>query len=358
MKNLVLENKDSQKRILIADDDPSTLKGLSLLLQKHASITGVSSGSKAIEVLQKEQFDLIVTDFQMKNGSGLDIIKFSENQRLNNPIILITSFATKDLLVDLVSCHIFGFIEKPFDSNKVVELVKSGLNKGFEDKNIKSFAKIGESASVLIHDIVNPLALIDLKAEELIMVAEQNNDGILKNNIEKVKGYSQRITNLVKYARSALNHQENTATFKRVQSNKIMKELHETCINKAINCKVSLNVDTEQSIDIFCDKNLLLRAFINLVNNAIDAVENLEENWVSVKFKVESKYIIFSVTDSGKGIAPSVRDKMFDPLYSTKGQNGCGLGLKIVQDVINKHSGTVNLNMNSANTEFVVSIPK
>ena len=97
---------------------------------------------------------------------------------------------------------------------------------------------------------------------------------------------------------------------------------------------------------------------INLVGNACDAVGTQSGAWVSVGARAEGSELVLSVTDSGRGVPPELRDKIMQPFFTTKADGkGSGLGLALVSHILSRHSGSVKLEPLSPNTQFVVKLP-
>jgi two-component system nitrogen regulation sensor histidine kinase NtrY len=98
------------------------------------------------------------------------------------------------------------------------------------------------------------------------------------------------------------------------------------------------------------------RVLINLLDNAIEATEPPGKVTVSVH-KLNGRLNI-EITDSGKGIPPQARDKLFLPHFSTKGR-GTGLGLSIVHRIVSEHHGTIHAHDNKPQgTVFTIQLPQ
>jgi len=93
--------------------------------------------------------------------------------------------------------------------------------------------------------------------------------------------------------------------------------------------------------------------------NSMQAVSSLEEKWISLEAeRTTDGYVKLKITDSGRGIPPEHRSKIMEPFYTTKpvGQ-GTGLGLSISAGIIKTHNGTLDINTQSPNTQFVITLP-
>lgn len=119
------------KRILIVEDD----KGNALLLKRllsrgsyHIRIT--SNGKEAKEILEKEVFDAVLTDWMMPIMDGIELIKYIRNNIKPSPfIVMITALVSESAREYSLECGADDFITKPIDFNKVLELVEEGLNR-------------------------------------------------------------------------------------------------------------------------------------------------------------------------------------------------------------------------------------
>jgi signal transduction histidine kinase len=98
---------------------------------------------------------------------------------------------------------------------------------------------------------------------------------------------------------------------------------------------------------------------LNLLNNAFDAIQSLEEKWIKISFSDIGDWVKIIVTDSGPGIPFDVQMKMMQPFYTTKEiGKGTGLGLSISKGIIERHNGRLYLDNTSPNTQFVIALPK
>jgi signal transduction histidine kinase len=108
--------------------------------------------------------------------------------------------------------------------------------------------------------------------------------------------------------------------------------------------------------DIYCYHDELNQIWTNLVHNSLQAMDNKGNLEISVS--QESNYVVCRFTDSGKGIPQEIKDKIFQPFFTTKpAGEGSGLGLDIVKKIINKHDGQIDVDSEPGRTTFAVSIP-
>jgi C4-dicarboxylate-specific signal transduction histidine kinase len=103
----------------------------------------------------------------------------------------------------------------------------------------------------------------------------------------------------------------------------------------------------------------LIQVVLNLLSNAVDAVENLDQKWIDIKTEVQAGQIYLRVVDSGTGIPDAVVQKLMDLFFSTKeGGKETGLGLSISKKIIEDHNGRLEYELHNGNTSFVVILPQ
>ncbi|MEQ8758046.1 MAG: AAA family ATPase [Coleofasciculus sp. G1-WW12-02] len=118
--------------------------------------------------------------------------------------------------------------------------------------------------------------------------------------------------------------------------------------------KVSRNY--EELPPILCYADELNQVWTNLIHNALQAMDN--QGTLTIDVKGQDQQIKVSITDSGKGIPPEIRSKIFQPFFTTKlAGEGSGLGLDIVKKIIEKHQGKIDVESIPGKTTFTVSLP-
>ncbi len=107
---------------------------------------------------------------------------------------------------------------------------------------------------------------------------------------------------------------------------------------------------------ILCYPDELNQVWTNIIHNALQAMEN--KGTLQIDVEQVDKNIIVKITDSGCGIPPEIQEKIFQPFYTTKARGeGSGLGLDIVRRIVEKHSGSINVESVPGKTTFSVILP-
>lgn len=123
--------KNSDIKILIADDDDSLRRVLEFQLQEAGfQVVAASNGAEALEMFSGEDFDCVITDWRMPQLSGLEFIQRASAIRSETPIIVITAFGDVETAVSAMRSGAFDFITKPFDRQAILMTVEKALKYG------------------------------------------------------------------------------------------------------------------------------------------------------------------------------------------------------------------------------------
>ncbi len=99
--------------------------------------------------------------------------------------------------------------------------------------------------------------------------------------------------------------------------------------------------ELNSSSKVCCVEHEIREVIINLLSNAMDAMEN--GGTLTIRTYDEEDNVVVEVSDTGSGIPDGVKEQIFEPFYSSKGAKGTGLGLSIAKDIINDHKGSIKL---------------
>ncbi|MBU2642984.1 MAG: sigma-54 dependent transcriptional regulator [Gammaproteobacteria bacterium] len=117
-------------RLLIVDDEDIALSNLQHVMEKEGyQVTAVRSGAAAVALLEKYEFDVVLTDLRMEGVDGMDVLKASRERQPGAEVIFITGFATAESAVQALKHGAFYYIAKPFRLDEVRKVVAEALAK-------------------------------------------------------------------------------------------------------------------------------------------------------------------------------------------------------------------------------------
>ena len=224
-----------------------------------------------------------------------------------------------------------------------------------------------EVARKLAHEIKNPLTPVALAAgsiDRLLSRLDRENDESERSHIRaKLDQLTRIIKSEVRSLKSLVNSLSDLARFPAVRPER-------TDLNSVVRDAVSvfegrlpgvrLCVDTDPEIPLAkIDPEPFKRALINLIDNAAEVVQErwVKEIVVTTRSRFGGTAVELTVADSGPGISPENRERLFVPYFSTK-KRGTGLGLSIVRRIVQDHRGTIRVEDNHpTGSRFVIEVP-
>lgn len=245
----------------------------------------------------------------------------------------------------------------------------------------EKMASLGQLTAGIAHEIQNPLNFVnnfsalskDLIADLTVSKDEQEKTEIMNDlvqNLDKINHHGKRAERIVK---SMLMHSRTGAGEKQVADlNKIIEEAlnlsYTSMRSKDGNFACSNTTSLDQSLPLISVMPQdISRVILNLLNNAFYAISEKRKmapaNYspeLILSSKKENNRILISVKDNGMGMPKEVKEKIFQPFFTTKPTGeGTGLGLSLSYDIITKgHNGTIEVKSESGNgTEFIIGLP-
>lgn len=208
-------------------------------------------------------------------------------------------------------------------------------------------------ARQVAHEIKNPLTPMKLSMQMLMKKVDEQNPAY--DYIQKIgKTILSQIDALTHIANSFSNFAKMPEGNKQViELNTLLQELSQL-YQFADEAEVIVH-SPEEKIFIYADKEQILRVFINIIKNALQAMKSFGK--VEVKTVVENHFVHISIMDNGIGIPESYQSKIFEPNFSTK-TSGMGLGLAMCKNIVDAHNGTIQFtSIENQGTTFIVSLP-
>jgi signal transduction histidine kinase len=246
------------------------------------------------------------------------------------------------------------------ERNHVLEKAYTQLKNTQEELlNAERLSAIGKFASIIIHDIKNPLTNIRAYAE-LLERKLGKIDGIDEFFFRGTSTIINEVDRLVAMTTELLDFSKGDSNLDKeeVDFYEYLQTIAESMQGRAEKNNIQIKFEpVKEKIFLFIDKQKMQRVFSNLVNNAIEAIG---ENGV-INITLENKddgFVLWKIKDSGCGIPQKIASRIFEPFVSGK-SNGTGLGMSIVKSFVEKHGGSISVESKvGEGTEMIISLPK
>lgn len=221
-------------------------------------------------------------------------------------------------------------------------------------------ASLGEMASGIAHEINNPLAIILTSGTQLRHATQRDSltPDVAFKIATRIETTAIRIGKIIKGLR-AFAREVGGTPMERVSLRQIVEETLEFCRERFRSHEIDLEVaPIPEELSLHCRSVEISQVLLNLLNNAFDAVLGSTGKWVKLEASATGSEVRILVTDGGPGIPPALREKIFQPFFTTKEVGrGTGLGLSLSKGICESHGGSLALDDSVEATRFVVTLP-
>ncbi len=206
-------------------------------------------------------------------------------------------------------------------------------------------ATLGELAAGVVHELNNPLTSITVYAEYLVRKFESQ--GAEVADLEKLRRIGASAQRILRFSRDLVQYARPSGKdLEQVDLSAVVRQSVSICEHLVERGGIALDVDVDGDLPpIQAIGGQLEQVLINLITNAVHAVEGRDGGRVVVRARVESpSTVLLEVADSGPGIPEADRERIFEPFYTTKADGkGTGLGLPIVRNIVDQHRGEITI---------------
>jgi signal transduction histidine kinase len=330
-------------RVLVAEDNPDMRRFIARVLASRYRVTDVEDGAKALKAVASEPPDLVLSDVMMPALNGYELCRRLKDDTATRliPVILLT--AKKERSLEGFEAGADDYLIKPFNAQELHARidVHIRLRRLLRDRvHVEKLATLGSLAAGLAHEVRNPAGAILAGLPKVRRTLADSAQPRTLEMIDVAIDSAGRIARLVDDLLS-LGQSEHDGVR--------LWDLHEGIEaairilgQRAQGVPVEIRKEFAFHGKVRCRPDALNQIFLNLIDNALHAVEN--GGIVEVRTREEDGGVAVLVADSGKGVPQEVRSRIFEPFFTTRAPgNGTGLGLHISQRVAVDHGGRLEL---------------
>lgn len=221
------------------------------------------------------------------------------------------------------------------------------------------YSELGMMSAGIAHEINNPLAVIQARTTQLLrMYRDPSKQHELADGLQQILYTSERINRTVQGIREFIR-QDDSLPDQEIPLKKIVDDVLAFCGQRMKNHGVNLRFYNIEQFKVIGNKVQIEQIFLNLLNNAFDAIEFLPDKWIEISAHDAGNRLQIYVKDSGAGIPPEIALKIMEPFYSTKDAGkGTGLGLALARGIAEKHGGNLAYVQKAQHTTFLLEFPK
>ncbi len=424
LKSLLIQHNEDgppdefyKQWVLVVDDELIIRTYIEdILFNEGYLVLGASNGQEAITALSAGAFDIVFTDINMPKVSGLELLEYIRAHKISVDVIVVTGYASVKSASQAIHHGAYDYITKPFNNNDEIInaadramqhrlLVKKNENlvQSMRENNLKlsRYAAGLEEALNTLEEKNNALIKAERMATLGVLVAglahEINNPTtFIRGNIQTLS----KFWDIIVTALAASNYDTNVEKFDfilketpvllkdmMVGTDRIVKITDglrvfarvDDGLGKMEMCSIADIIDGAVAIvanrlkkgvifdksvevvaEIMASAQQMIQVLVNLLLNAIDAVDDQVVKLVTIRAYEEDKNVCIEVIDNGVGIPKEVQDKIFDPFFTTKPvDKGTGLGLSLSEGIVSVHGGELKLVESGAEGSiFAITLPR
>lgn len=375
-EKLNMEIDPSEYKVLIVDDVMSDVLLLKVLLTNEKfKIVTATNGTQALDVVDKEQPDLILLDVMMPDMSGFEVSQHLKAKPETNdiPIIFLTALNSTADIVKGFQVGANDFISKPFNKEELIIRVMHQISLIAAKRIIlrqteelkRTIMGRDKLYSVIAHDLRSPMGSIKMVLNMLILNLPSSKIGnemfeMLTMANQTTEEVFALLDNLLKWTKSQIG--KLNVVYQDMDIVGVIQGVIEIFSMVAELKKIKIGLESPAELEVHADIDMLKTVVRNLISNAIKFSN--EGGDVLVKIIDERGQAVISVVDSGCGISEEDQAKLLhtDTHFSTFGTNneeGSGLGLLLCQDFVIKNGGKLWFtSKKGTGSTFSFSVPK
>jgi signal transduction histidine kinase len=380
-----------EARILIVDDDPALLQALpqAITLRMQRVIVDTSdSATGALQLVRHQQYDAIVSDIKMPGMDGLALIEQLQKLCPETPALLITGHGERDLAIQALRVGAYDFIQKPIDRDYFISALRRAIQTYQMRRQIaRQQEELEQYASSLEQTVVERTReLIEANAAKDVFIGIASHE--LRTPLTTIKGISQMLRRrldggnavdpkFLEMLNSSVRRMEilvdEILTTSLVDGN--LFALHLGPCDLVTLCRElveeygndmgpSLNLEVlELTLPVEIDRERIRQVLLNLLSNARKySPKNMP---ITLRLQRQDSQALVSVIDHGVGIPPEQLPHIFERFYRVPGidvqtgsSTGVGLGLYIVQKIVERHNGCITAaSVPGEGSIFTISLP-
>ena len=357
----------SPNRILIVDDEMATREICrDFLAENGFEAETASDGNEALQKLDRETYNILLSDIQMPKLDGVALLRESRKRFPEIEVILMTAYGGLPSAIEAIRFEAYDYLTKPISREILLNTVrrcieKIELRRKLKETNKKlleqeRLAALGSVSAWLSHRMRNSLSVILMCSHYLRTRFNAPGDAetqeVVGAIIEKVKLLEKTTTEFINYSRSydlqKVTEDVNVILADVIKSVSVHMRLSDVTLRQEL---------SEGLPKIQCDPHILNEAFENVLMNAAQAIGEQKGQAIIVKSECVTstpgptpqtssgeplRTVAVTITNTGSVIPEANMERIFRPFFTTK-DYGTGLGLAITKRIVEQHGGAISV---------------
>lgn len=369
--------------ILIVDDNKSIVDtAIEVLKPLNSELNFVLSGEEVFSFIKKNKPDLILLDILMPGIDGYEVCQRIKADPLYNDIVIIflTGEKSTDSLVKGFEYGAVDYIKKPFSGRELFVRVKTQLENIVSKSYIKhelsklmqereilqsiavqqsKFATLAETYASISHQWKQPLSNITTTTS-VSKIKEYQKDHPDQDLLKRLNSIDSQINFMVKTIHSFTNFfkpDKKPKEFSLLHSLNALENLMGDYFKKNL---IEVTIESENDLNLFGQQNMLQQVILNIITNAKDEIlkTKAKDRSITINFYQKDQETIITISNNAGCIKEKHLSKIFDQFFTTKANDGMGIGLYMSKKIIEEtFKGKISAENSKHGVIFKIVLP-
>ncbi|MBI4676883.1 MAG: response regulator [Elusimicrobia bacterium] len=358
---------ETKTKVLVCDDDKNMRDTIRDNLEDDGyGVTEAATGPEAVSAVSRESFDVILMDYKLTDAAGaesmtgIEAIKAIRARDTESQILMLTGHASLDIAVQSIQESVYDFIQKPVDFSYLKRRIAQATDKlRLQRENKRLFSELRQKnaelsslndmkskfMSMASHDLSNSLMTLQVSFEMLSSTLAPNDEqkkrmGYISSGINQIRRLVEDLVDWASIEQGKFRLEKDWFS-----PAALVEEIVIGPQGRAAARGISLRTEVGGAIPmLYADRRRISQVINNLLENAIR--HTMRGGSVALCVGLNGKYAVFSVRDTGEGIAPEDHQKIFQSFCQGSGQvsrGRLGLGLSISKEIVESHGGVITV---------------
>jgi signal transduction histidine kinase len=374
-EKITMTDKDSNRikpSILYVDDEEPNLLLFRAAFGKHYTVHTARSAEEGIEILKEQPVQVVVTDQNMPGISGVEFLQRTVEEYPEAIRLLLTGNSNSEEIVKAINHgKIYHYINKPWKADEV----KIIIDKAFEHYNLKSHNQqlihSLESRNKQLANAMDELELFLYRSSHDLRGPLATQMGLLKlsmmeSGASSVKEYLTKLEECTYNLTNTLDKISKVNVFNigiikgyEIDLTQLFKEILDTHQDKINDLNIETRMVSPIDPTFYSNPELIKILFENLLENAINFSDRHKSDpFIHVAIENTNSELKIEFVDNGIGIEEKYVSRIFDPFFKLNTGNGNGLGLYVVEKILKKLGGNINVSSEfKVGTKIMLTLP-
>lgn len=354
---------NAKRTILLVDDELDSLEPVQMLLEDDYAVLTAEGGEAALELLERDSVEMVIADQRMPGMTGVELLARVRELRPEVVRLILTAYTDFEAMLQAINeGRVYRYIIKPWDETDMqvtirqalewkdlratqgklsAEIAESNRALGVRNRMLEEAqatiieqekrAVVGRFAAEMAHEMNNHLQIIMGVNENPTIVKTEDRKRIIQEQAQMLVWIASDIRDFAQGAAMPF-------TPRPVDPAEPVEEVLRACSCHPTFRNIELELEKGPLATFVLDPRQIKHLLFNLLKNAARATQG--RGRITVHLAVDGD-LVARIVDHGSGIPERIRDRIWEPFFTTAEHNGAGLGLSICRQVVEMHRGDI-----------------